>query len=66
MNLKWPKTKEHPERNTWYLIVWRLLMIIPVYSMLLVGTSFIWIAVLFFHGWNEAYRVGSRVKGEWS
>lgn len=64
MNWKWPKTKDHPHRNPWYLIGWRILMTIPAYLCLFIGVFSIWFAVLIFHGWSEARRVGGRVKWE--
>lgn len=39
-------------------------MTIPAYLCLFIGVFSIWFAVLLFHGWSEARRVGGRVKWE--
>lgn len=50
INFHWPKTKERPHYNPWYIILWRFLM----YPLAAVsGALFYVITVLF---WMDTYQ----------
>jgi len=50
INLKWPKTKERPYYNPWYVILWRFFMFFP---SAIVGALFYLTTTLY---WMDTYQ----------